>query len=151
MRERDAKAAIVEELLQHRIFVVEVEGDGHGAVTAVEPVADLVAAALAVGHEQRVVLEGGVAALHADFAVDGFDIDGLDVEDLEGHAVDIWQLLALWVDLPVIGVAHEFRWSRWRRLGHDPGPDARAFGIAVVVAVGEVLIPEVLAVGTSLL
>ena len=117
-----SKNKILKELFEHRVLVVEVEGKADRFVPLVQPVQHPVTTSLCIGHEEGVVLKGDMAALHAYLAVDRLEIDGLDVVDLEADVVDVGQLPAFGIDLPVIRVAGEDRRARRRRLVHDPSP-----------------------------
>ena len=51
--------------------------------------AHAVATPLLIGHENGIVLKGKMASLHADLAVDCFDINSFEIIYVEGNAIYI--------------------------------------------------------------
>ena len=125
-RQRLAELAVVEQLVLHRVEVVEVELEDHDVRRGLLQRVEVVAALLLVVEEHRLV--GGrrdVLVHHVDLALHGLQEQDLRIGDhLVDDAVEVGQLRPLGVDLPVVGVAH-----RQRALGVLAGRDLELPGV----------------------
>ena len=116
------EAFIVENLVQDRLRMAEIEGYDGIARFAELPEKDLVVAGIFIFLEEREILHQNMAVLHVDFTGYGAQIQNLGVFDnIGGDLVDVGQLVAGGVHLPVVGVALQHDRNFGRNLGEAPG------------------------------
>ena len=137
----DAEVTLVEQLAQDVVLVGQVELQR--VRNRVDPLPHLVVLRCLVLHEQGEVSEAHVARLHVDLARHRLEVGGLAALDhVDRHAVDVGELLADRVHLPVEGVAlGDLARHAGRLRGQLPRADAR--DILVQGHVGQLAVPLV--------
>ena len=144
MRHGKAEALVIEDLVHNRVRMAEIEGEDGIAGFAILPEQDLVVADLLILLEEREVFHEDMAVLHVDIAGHSAQVEDLGVlYNVSGNPVDIGQLVAGGVHLPVVGVAFQHDGDFGRDLGEAPGEEDRHVGVeARGEPVVEVLMPE---------
>lgn len=135
-RQRLAELAVVEQRVLHRVGMVEIELKDHDVRRGLLQRVEMEAALLLAVEEHGLVGGRADVLVHdVDLALHDLEQQDLGIGDhLVDHAVEIGELRALGVDLPVVGIARRQRPFGVLARGdlELPGVQGRALGVLVV-------------------
>ena len=131
-RQSDAEFTRHQQLLECR--VIGVLKIGHDRADPRRLVCqDRVVAFIGEGTQQRQILACKVSLLHLQHAGDSAEVDHLRIEEnLHADLIQIGQLVALWVDFPVVGIALSQQMVAGLPFRHPPGGHDGSIRIEVV-------------------